>query len=138
MMRQNIVYPLNSFKSYKYTVILSFYQGKILLSQHKQRSTWETQGGHIEVFETPLACAHRELREESGARDYQLEAVFDYCVEDRAGVVYVANIETFDALPNLEMKAVQCFDVLPQNLSYPHITPQLFNAWFEKISKIRE
>ena len=46
-------------------VVLSRYRGKILLSRHKDRDTWETQGGHIEPGETPLEAARRELRQES-------------------------------------------------------------------------
>lgn len=61
------VYELNELKEYKYVVILSKYQGKILLSRHKKRDTWETQGGHIEKGETPMEAAKRELYEESGA-----------------------------------------------------------------------
>ena len=60
-------YELDSLKNYKYVVVLSEYKGKILLSRHKDRSTWETQGGHIEMGETPLDAAKRELYEESGA-----------------------------------------------------------------------
>ena len=59
-------------EKYKYVVVLSYYNGKILLSRHKSRSTWETQGGHIEENETPLEAAKRELFEESGAMDYSM------------------------------------------------------------------
>ena len=52
--------------SHRFVVILSTYCGKILLSRHAQRSTWETQGGHIEPGETPLEAAKRELSEETG------------------------------------------------------------------------
>ena len=45
---------------YKYVVVLSRYQGKLLLSQHRDRNTWETQGGHIEPGETPEEAARRE------------------------------------------------------------------------------
>lgn len=34
------IYPTGSLKSYKYVVVLSEYQGKILLSRHKRRKTW--------------------------------------------------------------------------------------------------
>ena len=47
-------YPLGSFERYPYVVILSRMEGKFLLSRHKQRTTWEFQGGHIEQGETPL------------------------------------------------------------------------------------
>lgn len=60
------IHPLNSLESYKYTVICSYYNGQWVLSKHKKRSTYETQGGRIEEGETPLECAKRELYEESG------------------------------------------------------------------------
>lgn len=51
-------YPLHTLEgSYKYVVILSQMNGHILLSCHKERTTWETQGGHIESGETP--CRRR-------------------------------------------------------------------------------
>lgn len=71
-------YDLNSLKEYKYVVILSEYNGNIVLSRHKQRTTWETQGGHIEQGETPLDAAKRELYEESGAVDFDIEPLCDY------------------------------------------------------------
>ena len=57
-------YPLGSFERYPYVVILSRMEGKFLLSRHKQRTTWEFQGGHIEQGETPLPAAKRERRRE--------------------------------------------------------------------------
>lgn len=63
-------FDLGSLETYKYVVVLSEYNGKILLSRHKDRTTWETQGGHIEDGETPLDAAKRELYEESGAIDF--------------------------------------------------------------------
>ena len=52
-------FDLGSLETYKYVVVLSEYNGKILLSRHKDRTTWETQGGHIEDGETPLDAAKR-------------------------------------------------------------------------------
>lgn len=60
------VYELAFLEEYKYVVVLSEYNGKIVLSRHKERKTRETQGGHIEQGETPLDAAKRELYEESG------------------------------------------------------------------------
>ena len=64
--------------SNKYVVIFSRYQGKLLLSRHKGRDTWETQGGHIEQGESPEDAAKRELWEESGALKFTLEPMFMY------------------------------------------------------------
>lgn len=41
------VFPANTLGEYKFVVILSHMDGKYLLSRHRARTTWETQGGHI-------------------------------------------------------------------------------------------
>lgn len=114
----------------KYVVVLSFYEGKILLSRHKKRSTWETQGGHIEPGETPLDAAKRELYEESGAAEFTIRPLFDYDAGDlkgtATGVVFCAHITDLGSIPDSEMAEVRSFDELPENLTYPNITPYLF------------
>ena len=67
----------------KYVVVFSRYEGKLLLSRHRDRDTWETQGGHIEPGESPEDAAKRELWEESGAVDFTLEPLCMYWAEDR-------------------------------------------------------
>lgn len=124
------IYPLNELKQYKYVVVLSKHEGKILLSRHKKRLTWETQGGHIEKGETPLDAAKRELYEESGAVDYDIHPAFDYWAGDEEswanGMVFVADIRRLSPLPNSEMTEVKSFIKLPAELTYPDITPLLF------------
>ena len=65
-------FPLGSFDKYKYVVICSYYEGKYMLSRHSKRTTWETQGGHIEEGETPMKADKRELYEESGVTDAEM------------------------------------------------------------------
>ena len=125
------VYPLNSLKSYKYVVVLSQYGEELMLSRHKARATYETQGGHIEVGESPLDAAKRELYEESGAVDFTIEPLFDYRSGDRIsyadGQVFFARVTKLATIPsNSEMREVSFFDHLPSNLTYPDITPVLF------------
>ncbi|MDO5337289.1 MAG: NUDIX domain-containing protein [Eubacteriales bacterium] len=132
------IYPINHLKSYKYVVILSTYHGRILLSRHKSRFTWETQGGHIEPGETPLQAARRELYEESGALSYDISPLFDYQAEDRIGgtcnkangMVFHAEIHKLGSLPHSEMAEVREFDSLPEDLTYPEITPVLFQKYW--------
>ena len=128
-------YDTGTLKQYKYVVTLSEYGGKILLSRHKKRTTWETQGGHIEAGETPLEAARRELYEESGATDFDIAPLCDYWAGDEQtrteanGMVFTANIRTLDPLPESEMAEVKCFDDLPKNVTYPGITPVLYAYW---------
>lgn len=129
-------YDLNSLKEYKYVVILSEYNGKIVLSRHKQRTTWETQGGHIEQGETPLDAAKRELYEESGAVDFEIEPLCDYRAWNEKtghganGVVFHAVIGRFGDIPESEMAEIKEFATLPENLTYPAITPVVFEYLF--------
>ena len=125
-------YETGTLKTYKYVVIVSEYRGKILLSRHKMRTTWETQGGHIEPGETPMEAAKRELFEESGALEFELEPLCDYWAGEEGtddwanGMVFRAVIRSLGPIPDSEMARVESFDVLPGNLTYPAITPVLF------------
>ena len=122
-------FPIERSESYKFVVNLTRFQGQWLFSRHKDRTTWETQGGHIEPCETPEQAAGRELWEESGAQAFTLTPAFGYSVgEDprNNGVVFLAQVKTLGPLPESEMAQVQLFDELPENLTYPDITPVLF------------
>lgn len=113
--------------------MLSEYNGSILLSRHKDRKTWETQGGHIERGETLLDAAKRELYEESGAVDFDIHPLCDYRAWDEEtgqganGVVFRAIIRQIGNMPESEMAEVRTFDVLPAELTYPAITPVLYD-----------
>lgn len=89
-------FETGSLEKYKYVVVLSEYQGEILLSRHKKRTTWETQGGHIEPGETPMEAARRELYEESGALEYEITPLCDYWAgtpgDGASGMVFRASI----------------------------------------------
>ncbi len=127
---QCIIYPLDSLNNYKYVAVCTFYNGKYVLSKHKIRSTWETQGGHIEENEMPIDTARRELFEESGITDAEIYPVCDYygynSERHSNSVVFVALAHSMGELPKFEMKEVGIFDSLPDELTYPHVTPVFF------------
>ena len=124
------IYPLGYLERYKFTVICANYRGKWILSKHKKRNTWETQGGHIEIGENPLECARRELFEESGIKDADIYPVCDYwgfnSQECSNGMVFLAVVHSLDELPESEMKEIGVFDELPYNLTYPQVSPRLY------------
>lgn len=121
---------------YKYVVVFSKYNDKLLLSRHKERTTWETQGGHIEQGETPEQAAARELWEESGAEKFKIEKICAYRAGDDVdfadGVVFFAEISQLGKMPDSEMAEVKTFDTLPNNITYPEITPVLFEQVKDK------
>lgn len=134
------IYPLGYLKRYKFTVICSNYKGKWILSRHKKRNTWETQGGHIENNETPLECARRELFEESGIKDADIYPVCDYWGFDHQscanGMVFLAVVHSLGQLPKSEMKEIKIFDTLPDELTYPQTSPKLFAEAEKLLDKI--
>lgn len=125
------IYPADSLPNLKYVVVCSVYNGKIMLSKHKERNTWETQGGHIEEGESAFRAAERELFEESGVQDAQLYYVCDYLgyhnpTVSADGAVFFAKVHALGQIPESEMETAKLFDNLPDNLTYPHVTPRLF------------
>ena len=115
-----------------FVVVFSCENGKLLLSRKKEKTTWETQGGHIEPGESAGQAARRELWEESGTVRATLTPLFSYWAGEEngpgaSGGVFLAEIEERGNLPPaFEMEEVCAFSSLPENLSYPAITPILF------------
>ena len=132
------IFPLNYLPSYKYTVICANYKGQWILSRHKKRDTWETQGGHIEEGETPLEAAKRELFEESGIRDADVYPVCDYWgfnpFRCSNGMVFLAVVHSIGEMPESEMQEIGMFEELPENLTYPQTSPVLYRE-AEKLLK---
>ena len=124
------VFPLNTLGSYKYVVVCSYYNGDWVLSKHKDRNTWETQGGHIEDGETPFECAKRELFEESGIVDADIYPVCDYLgynsFSSANGMVFLAMVHSIGVLPESEIQEISIFTTLPDNLTYPNTSPILY------------
>lgn len=124
------VYPFGSLSPLKYVVVCSFFNGKCLLSRHKKRDTWETQGGHIESGETPMEAAKRELFEESGVKDATLYPICDYLGSRESssanGAVFLADVHSLGVMPESEMSETMLFVTMPDELTYPNVTPLLF------------
>ena len=139
------VYALGTLKDYKYVVTFARYNGKWIICKHKNRNTWETSGGHIEQGETPLDAAKRELFEETGAIDFEIQSVCDYWACDEPhetenitwsnGQVFLAYVKKLGPLRESEMEKIDLFDAFPQNLTYPDITHELLPQIITRIVK---
>ncbi len=116
----------------KYAVIAVQQDGKWLICRHRDRATWELPGGHREAGESIEETARRELYEETGVTEAELTPIEVYSVtngdgEIRYGMLYLAHVCARGALPeNSEMAEVASTHLLPKNLTYPEIQPELF------------
>ncbi|MCH5268298.1 MAG: NUDIX domain-containing protein [Lachnospiraceae bacterium] len=123
----------------KFAVIISKSKGKWVFCKHKERDTYEIPGGHREENETILNTAKRELSEETGAIDFDIEKICVYSVtgknrvnesgEEMFGMLYFAEIKEFAKELHSEIERVELFDELPTNWTYPQIQPLLIEEY---------
>ena len=98
-------------------VCVSRYKDKWVYAKHKIKKTWEIPGGHIEQGETWLEAAKREMYEETGAIDLDIEPICLYSISTY-GLLCYAKIEKFEKIPDFEMEEIGFFDDEPDNLTY--------------------
>ncbi|HCQ90643.1 MULTISPECIES: NUDIX hydrolase [unclassified Clostridium] len=117
-------------KELKFAVISTVYQGKWVYVRHSERSSWEIPGGHRELGETIDNTAKRELFEETGAKQFNMNPVCDYSMNDSNekvfGRLFFCEISEMGILPISEIGEVKLFDELPKDLTYPKIQPYLY------------
>ncbi len=119
-------------KLLKFAVIVAKTNGKWVFCKHKNRDTLEVPGGHREPNEKIIDTAKRELVEETGAIDFELEPVCVYSVIEKNnfngvetfGLLCYANINSFGEI-NSEIEKIIITDELPTNWTYPTIQPLL-------------
>lgn len=126
------LFDVGSLADHVLVVIVTFDQdGRLVLCRHRDRTTWETPGGHVEPGESPEAAAERELFEETGILARRLVAIADYSVDDVAERLFVAEEGSRSPLPDFEIAETIAVDELPENLTYPEIAPILVRTAIE-------
>lgn len=116
-----------------FAVIIARYQGAYVFCKHKQRDTLEIPGGHREPNETIDQTAARELYEETGACQFELKPICVYSVRhdhpakgaESFGMLYYAEIETFENELQHEIEQIVLSTELPAAWTYPLIQPRL-------------
>lgn len=119
----------------KFAVIISKTNGKWVFCKHKERDTYEVPGGHREENENILETAKRELKEETGALNFTVSPICVYSVtgknkvnetgEETYGMLFFADIKSFENELHSEMEKVLITDTLVENWTYPLIQPKL-------------
>lgn len=119
----------------KFAVIISKTNGKWVFCKHRERDTFEVPGGHRENGEDIFETAKRELKEETGAVDFDIKPICVYSVKGKTrvnqnmedesfGMLYIADIASFESI-NSEIEKIIIVDELVDNWTYPLIQPKL-------------
>jgi len=122
-----------------YSVISARFDDNWIFVRHHKRSTWEIAGGHIEEGESSNDAAGRELMEETGAVNFNLECIATYSVkmngETGWGRLYFASVFEIGPIPDIsEIAEMKLSDHLPENLTHPDIQPHLFSKTVEYLN----
>lgn len=119
----------------EFAVIISKTNGKWVFCKHKERDTFEVPGGHREHGEQIEDTALRELKEETGAVEFNIKPVCVYSVKGKTrvnenaakesfGMLYVAEIFSFEEIHS-EIEKIVLSDDLINEWTYPLIQPKL-------------
>ena len=117
----------------KFAVIIAKSDDKWVFCKHQKRNTYEIPGGHREPGELIDDTAKRELYEETGATDYVLKRICVYSVtapdnfngEETFGMLYFADIFSFEKELHSEIEKIMIIDRLINDWTYPLIQPKL-------------
>lgn len=132
----------------RFAVIIAQHGGKWVFCKHWERDTYELPGGHREPGEEIWDTARRELQEETGAVEFSIHPVCVYSVigknrvnqsgEECYGMLYVADIVTFQKELHSEMEQVLVSDDLPTNWTYPDIQPLLVEEYLRRKNRVSQ
>lgn len=86
-------------------------------------------GGNIEIGETLLHTASRELYEETGAVRFELTPYGVYEWNGSFGMVSYAEVISLGSLPDSEIDEIKLVDVLPEGMNFGDMFYHFSERW---------
>ena len=90
----------------KFAVIIAKHNGKWVFCKHRERSTWEVPGGHREQGEDILETAKRELYEETGAINFEINPICIYSVTAQTILMGKKPLESYFSRKYIRLKKI--------------------------------
>ncbi len=115
----------------KFVILLAKYNDKLVIIKNTKRGGWEIPGGNREQGESVEAAARRELYEETGAIQSELEPFGIIQWNGSYGMVFYAAITQLTDLLDYEIEEVKFVDQLPAGLNMGELFYLIERKWME-------
>lgn len=119
----------------KFVILIAQYNDQFIVIRNKKRGGWEIPGGNRELGETLLFAATRELYEETGAIQFDLEPFGITTLNGNHGMVFFAEVHHMTDLPDYEIEEIKFVDHLPEGLNFGEMFNTAFTKWNEYSQK---
>lgn len=113
----------------KFAVIIARFNHQFVIIKNRKRGGWEVPGGSREPGEAIWDTARRELFEETGAIQFEIEPFGVYFWRGSYGMVFAAEINEFTSLPNYEIEEIKFVDTLPEGLNFGDMFYLFVEKW---------
>lgn len=115
-------------------------EDKFLMVENDRFDHMYSVGGRIKFGETAEEAVVREVYEETGAVDFDMKPICVYSViaednfdgEESFGMLYYADIKSFEKELHSEIERIMITDELPAAWTYPEIQPKLIEEAKER------
>lgn len=91
----------------------------------------------MQISELCEKCHKNILRFREKQTVYILK-IREILISSSNGQVFLAVVHSLDELPDSEMEKIELFEKLPENLTYPNVSPMLCEEAYKKLVSIKE